>query len=61
MSARSIETMRCPLRVHTLEVRQVTPTAPRYQLVTLGGDDLADFETLSPTDHVGIIPPSHAG
>ncbi len=61
MSARSIEVVQRPLRVRTLEVRQVKRTAPRYQLVTFGGDDLADFETLSPTDHVGIIPPSSRG
>jgi len=40
-----------------LQVRRVKQPAPRYQLITLGGDDLADFQTPSATDHVGIIPP----
>lgn len=58
MSSRSIELVRHGPRVRALEVVRVTATAPRYRLITLGGLDLADFETLSPTDHVGIIPPS---
>ena len=57
MPARSIERIRHAPRVRALEVRRVARTGPRYQLITLAGGDLADFETPSPTDHVGIIPP----
>lgn len=57
MPTRSIELVRRPLRVRKLQVRRIKRPRPRYQLITLGGNDLADFETLSPTDHVGLIPP----
>jgi len=61
MSTRSIELIRHPLQVRTLQVRAIKQPAPRYQLITLGGNQLTDFRTLSPTDHVGIVPPSPAG
>jgi NADPH-dependent ferric siderophore reductase len=47
--------------VRTLEIHALERTGPLYQLITLGGDDLADFRTLSPTDHVGIVPPTERG
>jgi NADPH-dependent ferric siderophore reductase len=59
MTSRSIEHIRHPLRVRRLQVRRVRQPAPRYQLITLGGDGLADFRSPSPTDHVGVIPPVH--
>ena len=61
MPSRSIQSIKHPPRVRALEVRRVAQTGPRYQLVTLGGDELAGFETKSPTDHVGIIPPMASG
>jgi NADPH-dependent ferric siderophore reductase len=61
MPTRSIELIRHPLRVRTLEVRTVKHPGPLYGLITLSGDDLADFETPSPTDHVGVIPPLPSG
>ena len=61
MPTRSVELIKHPMRVRTLEVRGVRKTGPIYQLITLGGDDLADFETLSPTDHVGLVPPTGNG
>jgi len=61
MPTRTVELIRHPLRVRTLEVRAIRRTGPLYQLITLGGDDLADFQTLSPTDHVGIVPPTENG
>jgi len=61
MPTRSVELIKHPMRVRTLEVRGVRKTGPIYQLITLGGDDLADFETLSPTDHVGLVPPTENG
>ncbi len=61
MSSRSIELVKHPPRVRVLEVRRVAMPAPRYRLVTLAGDDLADFVTLGPTDHVGIVPPVSVG
>jgi len=60
MLARTIEIIRHPLRIRTLRVRAIKQPAPRYQLITLGGDELADFQSPSPTDHVGIVPPSPA-
>ncbi len=57
MPTRSIELVRHPLRVRKLQVRRIKQPRPRYQLITLGGADLGDFKTLSPTDHVGLIPP----
>ena len=61
MPARSIELIRHAPRVRTLEVRRIARPRPRYQLITLTGDDLGDFQTPSPTDHVGIIPPASDG
>ncbi len=61
MPTRSVELIRHPMRVRTLEVREVKRPGPLYQLITLTGDELADFETPSPTDHVGLIPPTDRG
>ena len=61
MPARSIELVRHPMRVRTLEVRAIKRPGPLYQLITLGGEDLADFQTLSPTDHVGLVPATEGG
>ena len=61
MPTRSVELIKHPLRVRTLEVRAVKQPGPLYQLITLHGDELADFESPSPTDHVGLIPPTDAG
>jgi NADPH-dependent ferric siderophore reductase len=61
MPTRTVELIRHPMRVRTLEVRAVKRPGPLYQLLTLGGDELADFESPSPTDHVGLVPPNTAG
>ena len=61
MPTRTIESIRHPLRVRTLEVRAIKRPGPRYQLLTLAGDELADFRTPSPTDHVGLVPPRADG
>jgi NADPH-dependent ferric siderophore reductase len=61
MPTRSVELIRHRMRVRTLQIRAVRRTGPLYQLITLGGDDLADFTTLSPTDHVGLVPPTENG
>lgn len=57
MPTRSVQLIRHPMRVRTLEVRAIKHPGPLYQLLTLGGDELADFESPSPTDHVGLVPP----
>ena len=57
MPTRSVQLIRHPMRVRTLEVRAIKRPRPMYQLLTLGGDGLADFESPSPTDHVGLVPP----
>ena len=49
------------MRVRTLEIRAIKRPGPLYQLITLGDDDLAGFRTLSPTDHVGLVPPTERG
>lgn len=61
MPARTVQLVKHPMRVRTLEVRTLKRTGPLYQLLTLGGDELADFESPSPTDHVGLVPPTDAG
>lgn len=61
MSTRSVELIRHPMRVRSLQVKAVRRPGPLYQLITLHGDDLVGFETPSPTDHVGLIPPSEHG
>ena len=61
MATRTVELIKHPMRVRRLEVRAMKRTGPRYQLLTLAGDDLADFESPSPTDHVGLVPPTEAG
>ena len=58
MPTRTVELIKHPMRVRTLEVKALKRPAPLYQLITLTGDDLADFETPSPTDHVGLVPPT---
>jgi NADPH-dependent ferric siderophore reductase len=57
MPSRSIEKTRYPLRIRKLEVRGVKRPRPRYILLTLGGDELSDFRTDNPTDHLKIVPP----
>ena len=61
MPTRTIELIRHPMRVRTLEVRAIRQPGPLYQLLTLGGAELADFESPSPTDHVGLVPPTDTG
>ncbi len=48
MPTRTVELIRHPMRVRTLEVRAITQTGPIYQLITLGGDELADFQDPEP-------------
>ena len=61
MPTRSVELIKHPMRVRTLQVKAIKRPGPLYQLLTLAGDELADFESPSPTDHVGLIPPTDAG
>lgn len=50
--------VRRPLVPRLLEVRRVERPTPRLVRISLGGDDLAGFSTLSPTDHVKLLVPS---
>ena len=61
MPTRSVELIKHPMRVRTLEVKAIKRPGPLYQLITLHGEDLTDFRTLSPTDHVGLVPPTGVG
>ncbi|MBO1901570.1 siderophore-interacting protein [Leucobacter weissii] len=45
------------LRVRRLRVLRNTRIAPGFTRVTLGGEDLEDFVTLAPGDHVKVIFP----
>ena len=61
MPTRSVELIKHPMQVRTLAVKAIRRPGPLYQLLTLHGDDLAGFESPSPTDHVGLIPPTDGG
>jgi NADPH-dependent ferric siderophore reductase len=49
--------VRHPLKFRMLQVRRVTPVGPALVCVTLGGEDLADFESSSFDDHVKVFFP----
>jgi NADPH-dependent ferric siderophore reductase len=61
MPTRTVELIKHPMRVRRLEVRAIKRPGPLHQLITLGGDELADVRTPSPTDHVGLVPPTDQG
>jgi NADPH-dependent ferric siderophore reductase len=46
-----------PLEFRLLQVLRVTRLTPRMVRVTLGGEGLAGFTTLAPTDHLKVILP----
>ncbi len=50
--------VRHPLVPRLLEVVRVERPTPRLVRVTLGGEAIAGFATLSPTDHVKLLVPS---
>lgn len=55
---RTVELVRFPLKLRMLTVGRVVRLTPRMVRVTLVGDDLADFQSLDPDDHVKIFFPA---
>ncbi|WP_237153530.1 siderophore-interacting protein [Oryzibacter oryziterrae] len=49
--------IRHDVKIRDLEVLRVDRLTPHYVRITFGGDDLADFVSLSPDDHVKIFVP----
>ncbi|MCA9862546.1 MAG: siderophore-interacting protein [Thermomicrobiales bacterium] len=58
VAAGPVRTVRFPLTPRLLQVRRVARRTPRLVRVTLGGEALKGFETLSPQDHIKLIVPS---
>ncbi len=47
-----------PVRLRQLTVRRVTQLSPSMRRITLGGDDLVDFRSDAPDDHVKLFFPA---
>lgn len=54
---RTVELVRFPLKMRVLTVGRVVRLTPRMVRVTLGGDDLAGFQSLDPEDHIKVFFP----
>lgn len=54
---RTVELVRFPLKMRMLTVSRAAYITPRMVRVTLVGDDLADFQSLDPDDHVKVFFP----
>lgn len=57
-SVTPIRSERFPLLPRRLQVQRVQQVTPRLVRVTLGGEELASFQTLSPQDHVKLLVPA---
>ena len=55
---KAIETVLHPLKFRSAEVRRVEAVTPLMRRVILAGDELSDFVTLAPGDHVKLLFPS---
>ncbi|NEK55430.1 siderophore-interacting protein, partial [Rhizobium leguminosarum] len=60
-SAPGIERVRHDTRRRTLSVESVVDITPGMRRITLTGDDLADFISLAPDDHIKIFVPAADG
>ncbi|MEK8051099.1 siderophore-interacting protein [Ideonella sp. DXS22W] len=58
---RRVQRVRHELRRRELQVRQVQHLSPGFVAITFGGDDLADFTSLSFDDHVKLLFDTPAG
>ncbi|MBE1507189.1 NADPH-dependent ferric siderophore reductase [Rhizobium viscosum] len=56
-----IERVRHELRRRSLTVESVTDITPGMRRIVLRGEDLADFTSLAPDDHIKIIVPGAGG
>ncbi len=61
LPAPQIERVRHELRRRSLMVAEVTDITPGMRRIVLTGDDLADFVSLAPDDHVKIFVPAAEG
>ncbi|MDP9810004.1 NADPH-dependent ferric siderophore reductase [Rhizobium tibeticum] len=61
LPAPQIERVRHELRRRTLTVAEVTDITPGMRRIVLTGDDLADFVSLAPDDHLKIFVPAADG
>lgn len=61
LPAPQIERVRHELRRRSLTVAEVTDITPGMRRIVLTGDDLADFVSLAPDDHVKIFVPAAEG
>ena len=46
-----------PLKFRLLQVKDITQTSPLMKKIALTGEDLADFVSASPDDHVKVFFP----
>jgi NADPH-dependent ferric siderophore reductase len=60
-SAPAIERVRHELRRRSLMVESVTDITPGMRRIVLKGEDLADFTSLAPDDHIKVIVPGIDG
>lgn len=60
-SAPKVERVRHEIRRRSLTVASVVDITPRMRRITLIGEDLADFVSLAPDDHVKIFVPANGG
>lgn len=51
------ESVRYPMAIRLVEVKSVTRVTPNMARITLGGDELAGFESRGPEDHFKMIFP----
>lgn len=61
LPAPQIERVRHELRRRSLTVAEVTDITPGMRRIVLTGDDLADFISLAPDDHVKVFVPALEG
>src|SRR5690242_7524735 len=60
-SSPGIERVRHETRRRTLTVESVIDITPGMRRIALSGDDLADFTSLAPDDHIKIFVPAADG
>lgn len=61
MTAPSIERVRHELRRRSLTVESISDITPSMRRIVLRGEDLADFTSLAPDDHIKVIIPGVDG
>ncbi|KYG65162.1 NADPH-dependent ferric siderophore reductase [Bdellovibrio bacteriovorus] len=54
---RELKTVMHPVKMRTLKVKNIQQIAPHLKRITFSGEELADFTSLSPDDHVKVFFP----